>query len=72
MKKAKASTRKLAEGDAQRYDWSRAVRGKYAGKAARATERFRVLDPAMARKFPDDQSVNAALRRLLKLELDRA
>ena len=71
MKKAKAPTRRPREGGAQRYDWSRAVRGKYAEKAARATERFRVLDPALARKFPDDQSVNAALRRLLKLELER-
>lgn len=71
MKKAKGPVRKPSEGDERRYDWSRAVRGKYAAKAAGASERFRILDPALARKFPDDQSVNAALRRLLKLEIER-
>lgn len=72
MKKAKAPARRLPEGDARRYDWSRAVRGKYSAKAARATERFRILDPGLARKFPDDESVNAALRRLLKLEIQQS
>ena len=68
MRKAKAPASKLPAGDLRRYDWSRAVRGKYAMAAGRATKRFRILDPALARKFPDDESVNAALRRLLKLE----
>ena len=68
MKKVKTPKSKLPEGDMRRYDWSRAVRGKYVAKASKATEYFRILDPTLARKFPDDKSVNAALRRLLKLE----
>lgn len=68
MRRAKAPASKLPEGDMRRYDWSRAVRGKDATKAGRVTKLFRILDPALARKFPDDESVNAALRRLLKLE----
>jgi hypothetical protein len=56
------------EGHIDRYDWSKAVRGKYAAKAAKASALVRILDPQLARRFPDSRSVNQALRVLLELE----
>jgi len=44
------------------------VRGKYAAKAAKASALLRILDPQLARRFPDSRSVNRALRVLLELE----
>jgi hypothetical protein len=66
MKKTEAA--RLPEGHIDRYDWSKAVRGKYAAKAARASVLLRVLDPKLARRFPDSRSVNEALHGLLALE----
>ncbi len=49
----------------EEYDFADGDRGKYA-------ERFRdgsnlvLLDPDVARSFPDSDSVNAALRKLLE------
>ena len=68
MKKDKPRATKLPEGHLGRYDWSRATRGKYAAKAAKATALLRILDPELARRFPDSHTVNAALRSLLALE----
>jgi hypothetical protein len=59
---------KLPEGDLRRYDWARARRGRLATKAAKATALLRILDPALARRFPDSQSVNEALRALVALD----
>jgi len=56
------------EGHSARYDWSKALRGKYAAKAAKASALLRILDPELAQRFPDSGSVNAALRGLLALE----
>jgi hypothetical protein len=42
------------------------VRGKYLKQAASDTNVV-VLDPDNAREFPDDESVNKALRGLVKL-----
>ncbi len=47
-----------------RYDWSRARRGFWAGKLRRGNER--TLEPELATAFPDDESVNAALRVALQ------
>ena len=48
------------------YDFSGAVRGKYA-KAYAAGTNVIVLDPEVARVFPDSLSVNEALRSLLQI-----
>jgi hypothetical protein len=45
------------------YDFSDGVRGKYAERYARGTNVV-VLDPDVARVFPDAESVNQALRAL--------
>lgn len=44
------------------YDFSGGVRGKYAGRFTRA--HVVAIDPDVARVFPDEESVNAALRAL--------
>ena len=48
------------------YDFSGAVRGKYAKSYAAGTNVI-VLDPEVARVFPDSLSVNEALRSLLPI-----
>jgi hypothetical protein len=47
-----------------RYDWSRARRGYWAGRLRRGNNR--TLEPELAKAFPDDSSVNAALRVVLE------
>lgn len=47
------------------YDFSKGVRGKYSGRFADGTNLI-ILDPDVAKEFPDSQSVNEALRSLLK------
>jgi hypothetical protein len=47
------------------YDLSSAVRGKYAGRYKGNVRRVS-LDPDLAETFPDDASVNGALRLLLR------
>jgi hypothetical protein len=64
----KAEPTRPREGHQDRYDWSKAVRGKYAAKAAKTSALSRILDPQLARRFPDSRSVNQALRVLLELE----
>jgi hypothetical protein len=46
-----------------RYDGSRARRGHRAGRLRGG--HVRTLDPEVARAFPDDDAVNAALRAVL-------
>jgi|HubBroStandDraft_4_1064222.scaffolds.fasta_scaffold2859864_1 hypothetical protein len=65
MKKVDRS--KLPEDDLRRYDWSRAVRGKHADKAAALGRLVRMLDPEIAELFPDSRSVNDALRAVVAL-----
>lgn len=45
------------------YDFSGGVRGKYAGRFPKGCNVI-VLDPDVARVFPDSESVNQALRTL--------
>lgn len=45
------------------YDFSRGVRGKYAGRYAEGSNVV-VLSPDVAEAFPDSASVNDALRAL--------
>ena len=48
----------------EEYDFTGGVRGKYAEKYAEGTNVV-VLDPDVARYFPDNASVNEALRHLV-------
>lgn len=47
------------------YDFSHGVRGKYAAGLQKGA-RLVVLDPDVAQRFPDAESVNNALRTLIK------
>jgi hypothetical protein len=49
-----------------RYDFSKGVRGKYAERYAAGTNVV-VLAPDVAAAFPDAESVNEALRALMKI-----
>ena len=64
----KRDSRPPPEGAIDRYDWSRAERGRYAAKAAKATALLRMLDPELAARFPDSGAVNAALRAVLTIQ----
>jgi len=48
------------------YDFSKGVRGKYAKRYAEGSN-IVVLSPDVAEAFPDSESVNDALRVLLKI-----
>jgi hypothetical protein len=48
------------------YDFSKGVRGKYAKRYA-AGSNVIVLSPDVAEVFPDSESVNEALRVLVKI-----
>ena len=49
------------------FDYSKAVRGKYFNRLAVEGSNVVVLDPDIAKFFPDSASVNEALRSLLEL-----
>jgi hypothetical protein len=52
----------------QEYDFSRlndGVRGKYANQYKTSTNLV-LLSPDVAKHFPDDRSVNAALRKVIR------
>ena len=51
----------------EEYDFSGGVRGKYAARYAEGSNVI-VLDPDVAKVFPDAPSVNRALRRLATSE----
>jgi hypothetical protein len=48
------------------YDFSKGVRGKYSKRLAKEGSNVVVLEPDVARAFPDSASVNEALRVVLK------
>jgi len=48
------------------YDFSKGVRGKYVERYAEGTNVI-VLSPDLAEIFPDSESVNEALRALVKI-----
>lgn len=48
------------------YDFHQGVRGKYSGEYASGTN-IVVLDPDVADVFPDSESVNEALRMLIRI-----
>jgi len=66
MKKAnKTRTRRKPE-MLNEYDFSKGVRGKYTKRSAEGSNVV-VLLPDIAEAFPDSESVNEALRVLLKI-----
>ncbi len=50
----------------EEYDFSKGVRGKYAKRYAEGTN-IVILAPDVAQVFPDSESVNEALRLLVKI-----
>lgn len=50
----------------EEYDFSGGVRGKYAERYAEGTNLV-LLDPDVARVFPDSAAVNEALRALVRI-----
>ena len=66
MKKVKSKQDDELRPEYKRSDFGAMVRGKY---AARLTEESNVvvLEPEVARIFPNDQAVNEALRGLIKI-----
>jgi len=63
----KANNRKSADDLRPKYDFSKlkgGVRGKYAKRFQKGTNLV-LLSPDVAKYFPDEQSVNAALRSLV-------
>jgi hypothetical protein len=47
------------------YDFSKGVRGKYARRYAHGTNVV-VLEPDVARVFPNSKAVNASLRKIIR------
>ncbi len=50
----------------EEYDFSQAIIGKYSQKYAEGTNVI-VIDPDIARYFPDNETVNQALRSLVEI-----
>jgi hypothetical protein len=50
----------------EEYDFRKGVRGKYAERFAEGTNLV-LLDPELAKIFPDSQAVNEALRTLVRI-----
>ncbi|OQW96546.1 MAG: hypothetical protein BWK74_08310 [Desulfobacteraceae bacterium A6] len=50
----------------EEYDFSKGIRGKYAKKYAEGTNVI-VIEPDVAKYFPDHDSVNQALRSLAEI-----
>jgi hypothetical protein len=50
----------------QEYDFSKGIRGKYSKRCAEGTNIVKI-DPDIFEYFPDQKSVNEALRNLVKI-----
>ena len=66
MKKVKSETTDWLRPEYKRSDLGPIVRGKYARRMT-AESNVVVIDPAVTKAFPNEASVNAALRALLEL-----
>lgn len=66
MKKAKSELSDWSRPEYKRSDFGKLVRGKYASRIDTSSNAI-VLDPQVAKVFPNDKAVNNALRRLIKL-----
>ena len=65
MKKANRKVSDDLRAEYKRSDFKTLVRGKYASRVNEASNVV-VLDPQVARAFPNDKAVNTALRGLLR------
>ena len=65
MKKASRKQTDELRPEYKRSDFGTLVRGKYAKRVVEATNVV-VLDPEVAKAFPNDRAVNNALRGLLR------
>jgi hypothetical protein len=65
MKKASSQTPDELRPEYKRSDFDSLERGKYAARLA-VESNVVVLEPEIAKAFPNDQAVNEALRRLLR------
>jgi len=66
MKKPKSELSDWSRPEYKRSDFGQLVRGKYA-KRIRESTNVIVLDPSVAKAFPNDEAVNNALRGLIGL-----
>jgi hypothetical protein len=66
MKKAKSEMNDWLRPEYKRSDLGKIERGKYARRIGEASN-IVVLDPQVAKAFPNDEAVNNALRGLLDL-----
>lgn len=64
MKKAKTELNDWSRPEYKRSDFGEIVRGKYANRIRKSTNVI-VLDPQVAKVFPNDEAVNNALRELI-------
>ena len=71
MKKAKSEINDWLRPEYKRSDFGELVRGKYA-KRIRESTNVIVLDPKVAKAFPNDEAVNNALRGLIGLSRSSA
>jgi hypothetical protein len=67
----KKSSKPARNGMRDEYDFSQGERGKYAQRYAHGINVV-VLDPDVAKKFPNSKSVNASLRKLIRREVPAA
>jgi hypothetical protein len=65
MKKARRRPTSELRPEYKRSDFGTLARGKYTGRLAEGTNVV-VLDPEVAKAFPNDRAVNKALRRLMR------
>ena len=65
MKKGSRKTTDELRPEYKRSNFGTLVRGKYAARVSEASN-IVVLEPQVARVFPNDRAVNQALRRLLR------
>ena len=66
MKKKKAESNDWLRPEYKRSDLGKIVRGKYADRI-RTESNVVVLDPTVAKVFPNDEAVNTALRGIMKV-----
>jgi len=66
MKKSKSELNDWSRPEYKRADLGEVVRGKYASRIKNSTNVI-VLDPQVAKVFPNDKAVNDALRGLIKI-----
>jgi hypothetical protein len=64
--RAKRTNHAAEMGAEYKFDYSKAVRGKYYKRLAKEGSNVVVLDRDVAKAFPDSAAVNKALRSLLK------